>query len=238
MRSFGVVFGGIWLLVGLGFAATSTYFLAVERRFAREALVAEGIVLVKEVHRSRDWRSSKTSYAVSYRFKDADGHDVEGLDQVDRDGWNRYVERGPIRVAFLPDRPRTNRVAGESNLGLLLMFFALGVVLSAVGGTIAFRTMRSAAIRDRLLQTGASAQGTIREVAPTNFFINGRQQWRLVYEYRDLAGQSRRGKERLDPEQARLVNVGDSGTVRFDVRRPDRAVWVGDDDGNARAARG
>lgn len=224
--SFGVAFGGIWLIVGLSFLTLSAYLLFQERRFAIESRIAEGIVLAKDIRRSGgSGNSSSRGYYVRYRFTPDGSQWLEGETQVSRSAWLGFEERAPLEVAYLPERPHNNRVRGHSKIGLLLIFLGVGTLLSVVGGTIVGVSLVGSRSRDRLLREGTRVTGRITRLAPMNLTINGHRQCRVEYEYADLQGRTQRGRSRVAASEAGGWTEGDAVEVWFDPRKPARSTW-------------
>ena len=173
---FWVLFGSIWLLVGLPFLLLAGYFLIQERQLA-SGRVVEAMVLTKNIGGSGD----QVNRSVTYRFTDGDGQSIEGKSDIGEAQWNSLTERGPVSVAYLPTRPSVNRVVGSSKLTLLLIFSFVGAVLSIAGGTIVTVARSSARTKRRLLTAGVRAPATVAEVQDMNLRVNGRTQWRLKY---------------------------------------------------------
>ncbi len=105
---FWVLFGSIWLLVGLPFVLLAGYFLVQERQLATTGRVVEAMVLTKDIGGSGD----NVNRSVTYRFTSADGQTIEGRSEVGESIWNSVTERGPVRIAYLPNRPAVNHVVG------------------------------------------------------------------------------------------------------------------------------
>ena len=220
---FWIFFGSIWLLVGLPFVLLAGYFIIQERRLATTGHVVDAVVLTKDISRSGD----TVHRSVRYRFTAADGETIQGKSEVRESVWSPLTERGPVRVAYLPNRPSVNRVVGSSELTMLLIFSFVGCLLSIAGGTTVTVAVRRARLRTRLLTDGVRAPATVAEVTAMNLRVNGRPQWKLKYEYRDHHSRSHFRSMYLDAEEASRWNAGDIGEVLFDPNRPDRAVWIG-----------
>jgi hypothetical protein len=133
------------------------------------------VVLTKDIGRSGD----RTVRSVTYRFTTADDRTIDGTSDVGEAIWSSLTERGPVRIAYLPNRPSVNRVVGSSTLTLVLIFSFVGGLLSIAGGTIATVALRKARVRKRLLTAGVRASATIAEVKAMNLRVNGRAQWKL-----------------------------------------------------------
>src|SRR5688572_13226962 len=160
-RSFPFWFGGVWLLCGVPFLIAGLYSgidtWQTSERFKRDAVVTEGMVLTKRIARDRD--SSDRRYWVGYRFAAADGTVVKDEAKDSGELWDRLIEREPLRIKYLLDRPQANRIegAGPDWVGTLI-FTALGVVFAGLGAvvfSIGLRgILRELRLHDRVLADG------------------------------------------------------------------------------------
>jgi hypothetical protein len=227
MNRFLLLFGGIWLLVGVPFTIAGTFIFTTEREFARSAVVARGIVLSKNVSRSRDSDgSTSTSYSVRYRFTPRGGRTMEGESSVDRDVWNALVEREPVEIAYLPDDPSNNRVRGESKMLVASIFGGLGSLFTIAGGVIFWIGVRGALRGRRIRDSGMTAEAVVTGVQMTNVRVNRRQQARVVYEFRDDGGGTRTGRGPYMPvDEAGRWKTGDHITIKYDRDRPQHSIW-------------
>ncbi len=158
MNRFLLLFGGIWFVVGLPFAIIGVYVWTAEREFEREARVATGIVLSKDIRRSRhNDGATSTSYSVRYRFTPRAGRTLEGASSVDSDAWDRLAEREPIEIAYLPSDPSENRVRGTRKMALAWIFTGLGSLFTIAGGVILAFGIRGSVRHKRLRERVTSA---------------------------------------------------------------------------------
>jgi hypothetical protein len=229
-RSFPFWFGGIWLVCGAPFLVVGIYVaidtVRQEQRYTTEAQVTEGMVLTKRISRGN---KESTSYMVSYRFRAPDGAVVQGDTKTSGALWDRLVERGPIRVTYLADRPWAHRIEDQGPDWILpLAFTVVGSVLVPLGGWIFARGLRGIMRELRLQRDGTRAEATVMEVEPADVAFNGVAQWRIRYRYRDHGGRERHGESALlAPEEAEQWKAGDKGVARFDVHAPGKSIWVG-----------
>lgn len=233
-RSFAFWFGGIWFFAGAPFLIIGIYVgidtWRKDESFAREGQVTQGMVLTKSISRSRDREGREsTDYWVGFRFHAPNGAVVKRKAKVSGDLWDRLVEREPIRVAFLPGDPQTNRIEGETSAWMLPIIFAgLGLVFVPIGGYIFFKGVAGILRELRLQSGGTLAKATVIEVEPTNISIQGVPQWRIRYRYRDSLGRDHDGASNvMPPEEAQAWKAGDTGTARFDAHAPKKSIWVG-----------
>jgi hypothetical protein len=229
--NFWIWFGGIWLAVGLLFLVIGGGIAwnsrALGARLDAEGVSVEGVVLGKEIVSRND---GPERYRVTFRFSDARGETVRGSADLGAETWDALVERGPIEVRYLPRRPLTYRVLGQSGVDAVLVFLfpLIGAVLSAVGGAIVVNALRKRAIRRELVRSGVIAAGTVIDVGPGNLHINGIPQWVLRYRFQDAQGHAHEGKCVLSQEVAHSWQPGAVGRIRYDARDPRSRVWTGD----------
>jgi Protein of unknown function (DUF3592) len=233
-RSFPFWFGGIWLLCGVPFLIVGIYIgvdtIRQQARFEREGQIAEGMVLTKRISRRSDRQARQsTSYWVGYRFTAPDGRVLKSEAQVSGGLWDRLVEREPVRVTYLPDRPERNRIEGTGADWMLPgIFTLLGFFFAGAGGLIFFKGVRGIRRELRLRDEGTRVDATVVDVGPANVSFNGVPQWRIVYRYQDHRGRTHDGESNvMPPEEAQAWNVGDKGVARFDIRAPRKSIWVG-----------
>jgi hypothetical protein len=223
--NFWLWFGGLWLAVGLCFlgigGGVAVYRSGLAARLDAEGVPVEGFVVAKEIVAPRD---RSTSYNVTFRFTDARGETIRGSAKLDAETWDALVERGPIEVVYLPDRPQTYRIAGQSDseLVIAIVFPLVGVVLALGGGLLLGNALRTR----RVASTGAIANASVVEVRPGRLHVNGIPQWEVRYRFQDATGQAREGKCSVSPDAAQRLKPGVVGRVRYDARNPRANVWT------------
>jgi hypothetical protein len=227
MNRFLLLFGGIWLLVGLPFAITGIVLFRAEQHFAREARTATGIVLSRDIDRNRESDgSTKTRYSVRYRFTAPDGQVREGSTQLDRAQWQTLAEREPIEIAYAASDPSNHRVHGTSRTLLAIIFGGLGGAFTIAGAVIFSFGLRGSRRRRRLHETGMTADGAVTGVKATKVKINRQAQGRVLYEFRDDRGELRRSQSDYMPiDTAMEWKAGDRITIRYDRQRPQDSIW-------------
>ena len=230
-RHFGLIFGAIFLVVGLAFLFVGITSWKTERRFATESVTAEGLVLTKNIVRARRNSNStrySTRYSTTYRFEVRQGDTVDATDEIDVDVWESLEEQGPVTIEFLRDDPDTSRVAGTNDTVLATVFTGAGGLFSLIGGGVVSFAVRRRREEARLRRDGMHAVGTVVGVEETNVRVNRVSQWRMRYRYRDHRGRDHEGESGLlTPDEAANIRAGDTGPVRYDRRRPERNVWLG-----------
>jgi hypothetical protein len=228
-RSFPFMFGGIWLVCGAPFLVVGIYTgfdtIRQEQGFRTYARVTDGMVLTKSIVRNKN----DTSHRVGYRFTASDGSVVKSEATVGASLWDRLVERGPVRVTYLPDRARTNRIEEQGADWMLpLIFGGIGLLFVGLGGFVFFTGVNGILRELRLETTGTLTEALVLDVAPANVTFNGVPQWRVRYRYHDHRGRTRTGGSGvMTPEEARVWKAGDRAMARFDPRAPKKSVWVG-----------
>lgn len=228
-RNFWLVFGGLWLAVGLPFVFGGVHMFRLESRFGEAAVTVQGKVLTRDIHRARsNDGGTSTRYEVSYRFMTDDGGTFEHRDSVSVRTWEALTEQGPVEVQYLPDAPTHSRIAGETDWAGPLIMGGLGGFFTVAGGLIVAYDMRRRLVRARLQREGVSADAVVIAVEPTNFSVNRVPQWVIRYRYSDHRGRTHEGKsEYLPPEEAREWKEGDVGRVHYDRQRSAQNVWFG-----------
>jgi hypothetical protein len=226
-RSFWLLFGGVWLFVGLMFLAFAVAFVLDEFEYAANGVTTTGMVLTKDIVAARS--NSSTQYRVSYRFTTGRGEIVEGSDTVTVATWERLQERGPIEVHYLPARPSSNRLAPGTPVALPVVFLLVGLVVSAVGAVLSLRALRRIFEERRVLGYGRSTVATVTEIEETNITVNGRQQFKVRFSYRDEQGGVHVGDSGyLNWDEAARWALGDKVAIRYDRGRPEESVWLGE----------
>ena len=227
-RSFWLLFGGVFLSVGLVFLLTGVPLMLGEQRFEAEAQAAEGTVLTKTIRRANTDDGNSTEYRVTYRFTATDGRTIEDSDALGVEAWEALTEQGPITVEYLARDPETNRVAGADSWLLVGITLVLGGVLAAIGGVLFFAALRQVLRQGRLWRSGLVAAGEVTGVDETNVRVNRRQMWRFTYRYLDQKGKGQTGRSGyLSFREATAWQAGDRGEVRYDAEHPERSLWVG-----------
>jgi len=234
-RTFWVWFGGIWFGIGLPFLVLGLFLgfqqFTLDKRLDADGRTVDGMVLTKSYTRSSSQSSSAASpsytYKVTFRFS-APGGTMTGESQMTEEAWDQLIEREPIRVTFLPEEPHRYRVAGQSSAWLLPVIFAvLGGFFAPGGAIILIVALRRLRVGTRLLREGVAATATVFELGQMNIRINRVPQWRARYRYQDEAGRHHTGQTILSPEDAMRWKEGDTVSVRYDRKRPEASVWVG-----------
>ena len=225
-RYFWFLFGGIWLLVGLGLTKGGIEEMGKERRYRDEGRVARATVTDKSMERA-DRDHPSTRYLVSYRFTTDDGRRVTGRGTVEVHQWEALREGDPITVTYLAGAPEAQRLGDPGGTGGAWVMVPIGLVFTVAGGGIVFWNWRRLAHERRLRRTGVLVQGTVVKVIPTSLRINRVQQWQIVYRYQDHFGQTHETRSRaLPPSLAHTWEPGDTGPVRFDRANPADSLWV------------
>jgi len=224
-------FGGLWLAIGLLFVGVGggigIYGSRLDTELDAAGVRTQGVVLSKEISAPSD---GSESYVVTFRFGDSRGDTIRGSARLDPDAWDALVERGPIELVYLVERPQTYRVAGQDDSAAVLAFVfpLLGGVLAVVGGFVLVNALRTRRLARELGARGAVAVGSVTELAPGRVRINGVTQWVLRYRFQDASGRAREGKCALSPDEAASWKPGARGRVRYDARNPRAHLWTGE----------
>ena len=153
-KSFALLFGGIFLVFGCPFFMAGVWALVQERQFENQARIAQAMVLTREIHHSS---KGGTRYSITYRFTTAQGRTLKGSGKVSFKVWQSLEEKGPVSVLYLPDKPSSNRVQGETNWFGSLIFIPFGSVFMLIGGIVFFFGLRNCLRRLRLSRDGLTA---------------------------------------------------------------------------------
>ncbi len=234
-KNFWLWFGGIWLFVGAPFLVIGLYIgaqnISVNKRLDTEGRSVEGMVLTKEIRSSSSSHSRRSSsvptYNVTFRFVTPSGL-ITGNAEVNVDVWENLVEREPIQVTYLPDDPQHYRIEGQSSGWVLpIIFSVLGGVFTFVGGFLFFRGLGRLRTKARLQREGITTTATVSDVQASYIRVNDVNQCAVLYHYQDDRGRSHTGKEYFSPEEAGRWKQGDQVTIRYDRRRPQHSIWIG-----------
>jgi hypothetical protein len=233
-NNFWLWFGGIWLSVGAIFlvvgVSVGVYRSELNERLDKEGRTVDGTVLTKEIHTTSNKKGSRSgpSYRVEFRFVPREGEMVRGTADLTVEEWDLLEERGPIQVTYLPERPESYRVAGQSHDVLLPVIFGIvGGVIGSIGGFIVFNAVGTRKRERELSRTGMTAEATITDVGPSYLRINGVSQIKVRYRFEDAQGKTRSGSCTMSPEEAGNWPHGHKGLVRYDPRKPSVSVWMG-----------
>jgi len=153
--SVGLILGVVFLLVGLvclaavGVPAWKDY--RHDKQFATQSALALGMVLTKSRASAGQVTVLGTSkdvieYSVRYRFKSADGRDIEATSKVSPDEWGSLDERGPIKVRYLPTEPEITHISGQQRSQSwieTLIFSLIGAGFVAIGGLTGFLVLKN-----------------------------------------------------------------------------------------------
>jgi hypothetical protein len=234
-KNFWFWFGGIWFAVGVVFLAVAMAIgvngARLDARFAAQGRTVEGVVLGKEIVSSSSSSSSSSSpsYRVTFRFTGERGETLRGTADVEAEAWDALIERGPIAVTYLPERPQAYRVAGQRQTErvLSLVFGGVGAALAIVGGFVLFTALRNRRRERGLEREGVLTAAVVTALAPGNIRVNGVPQWKLRYRFSDSQGRTHEGSRTLSAEEAQHWQPGTTGRVRYDARNPRSHVWIG-----------
>jgi len=128
--TFGVVFGGIFGLVGFILTALAVFFLLRTRSFMETAEQTQGTVINMLYSRSSDGGGG---YSAVYRFRTITGQEVEVRDNLSSNPPQFKVGQ-TIDVLYDPENPQSARIKKWFNLYFLpaLLGF-LGIIFGCIG---------------------------------------------------------------------------------------------------------
>jgi hypothetical protein len=152
--------------------------------------------------------------------------------------WERLQERGPVEIRYLPGRPSSNRLAPGAGFAGPLLFLLVGMTITGAGGVLVVRALRRILEARRLLRLGRATAATVSGVDATNISVNGRQQFKVRYSYRDEQDRTHAGDSGyLGWDEAARWNPGDRVSIRYDSNRPDESVWIGEPEATPQGTR-
>jgi len=131
---------------------------------------------------------------VYYRFRTADGREIEKGAWAAREWWDRAEPGQTFTVYYLKSDPQKNRpmsTAGWENSWPLPVFSALAL---ACGIVALLWSVHRALWQRRVYERGSEARGELVELSSRNDEPGGSAGFRVVYRFRDSGGAVRRGK--------------------------------------------
>ena len=166
---------------------------------------------------------------VSYRFTTPDGRQFEGERIIPEPDLLAKLQPGsPLAVAYLPDRPTTNRPRGSSDWAAMLVAFPIGALAMGLGGGLAWFILRPIFRIWRLVRVGVPAEGAVLAIERAAISFSRRVQSQIRYRYRDRLGGIHEGKSPpMEASDLEGWTPGAHGEVRYDPRRADRSIWLG-----------
>jgi Protein of unknown function (DUF3592) len=226
-RTFFWLFGGIFLVGGLGLLYGGIRDATQERTYSTEGETVEAIVVGKSIQRASREGNSSTRYEIAYRFTTSDGRTAEGVDAVTVEEWERLGPGGPFVVTYLPGAPGTSRAQRPPDMASALAPIGLGGLLAVIGGGVLVWSARRLRRERRLLREGLTAQATVVAIEPSSVSVNRVRQWNVRYRYSDHFGRPQEGKSApVPPAAVEALAVGDTVEVRFNRERPEESLWV------------
>jgi hypothetical protein len=224
---FWVLFGSIWMSVGLPFLGSSLFLAWQDWRLSTASRTTEGVVLFKEVTRSGKNGSTPTyRHSVRYRFQSEDGRTREGESEVSEAVWSGTAEGRPVPIEYLPGSS-THRVAGAHRRWTLAIFGAVGLLVGGAGALIVRADWRHRNRVKRLQETGVRTPARVLAVEAARIRVGGEPLWKITYEYRDREQRKRKGTTQVTAEEAEQWKAGDAATILLDPVSPASTVWIG-----------
>jgi hypothetical protein len=211
-------------LLALGIAVQAAVRDAQYRLHAQHVTAS---VIDKVIRHAGSQDAKASQYLVRYRFIAADGSTQYGSREFPFDAWDALRAGAPLQVDYLPARSYESRLAGASKGIEILAWGLSGTILGGIGAALLIVPLRRARLIERLLRSGASADGTVEAVGPSSVTLRGVRVWRLDFSFIDGAGTRRAGQSGwLAPQAARAWKKGDTGPVRFDPVDSRRNIWM------------
>jgi len=219
--------GAIFIVAGSIACVASIGEWRAALAFERDALLAQGTVVAKNIEAASRESNSSTRYFMTFRFTANDGaaHDV--AEELPFDAWEPLDEGSKLDVRYLPGNPSTARTRDPSPWWVPPVTIAFTAAFVVLGALLARSQVRRALAILRVQRDGVEAPGTVIEVAPTNIRINRIQQWQARYEFRDREGRRQTGvSELLAPHEAVDWGPNELVVVRYDPRSPQDSYLV------------
>ena len=171
------IFGGVFLLVGLGMLSGGFFLWQSQADFAAHALSAEGEV-TDLVYRS----SSKGggTYIPAVKFTTADGKLVHMTGSTGS-GSPSYARGDHVRILYDAANPERARIDSfMENWFAALLLGGMGLVFSLVGGGVIGSMVRQRKVRGWLEHNGMRVQARFEGAGvDTSLSVNGQNPWRL-----------------------------------------------------------
>jgi hypothetical protein len=222
--------GTIFIVAGSMASLASVGEWRAARRFERDAVATEALVVGTSLDAaSRDGNQS-TRYLLTYRFTPSNGAEREQTEEIPLELWETVAPGDAVTVRYLPEEPGTARIRSTAPEWVPPLVAALTAAFAALGVLIAWKWWRRLLVLVRVQRNGVAAPATVMQVAPAGVLINRIPQWRLRYEFRDAHGARHEGEsDYLKPHEAAEWQAGDRGAVRYDRDRAADNVWLGRD---------
>jgi hypothetical protein len=162
---------------------------------------------------------------VRYRFTAPGENVLEGSSDVPYERWTELAERQPVEIAYLPSDPSRNRLRDTNRTTLGAVFTGVGGALAIAGAVIVGFGIRNRRRHRRLHETGLVADALVTDVRSAQLRVNGRQQGRVHYEFRDAMGALQSGKTAyMSLDEAMRWKQGDRIRIRYDREQPRHSI--------------
>jgi hypothetical protein len=207
-------------------------FVSGQLQYEDEGDDAQGTVRAKSIERAGE--PGNTRHWIVYRFATRQSEVIEGAVQVSVQTWESLHENDPVRVQYLRDNPRTNRLYRRSGGSVPIVGSGIYLLPALLGLLLFLAGLRRVWIWHRLVGHGMRATGTVSAVEGASFGSDwsgrGVSEWQqsIRYRYEDDMGRAHQGRSGyLSSAEASRWRVGDRCDIRFDRERPARSVWIG-----------
>ena len=232
MGRFLLIFGLVWLLVGVPFTLVGIYSLKKEQNYNENSAQTSGTVVDKKIRESRDSDNRVSlSYYLKYRFVDDLGEEIEAEDSVVKEFYEKTNSGDQVTVQYIPKEAAfESRIAdgAESDTVAGWLFTAMGGICVLIGSISLFYYVRNALTVRNLIRDGRLTEGTVIRVVPGSLTINNVIQYKIHYKYHDHYGREHNGiSAHMPPEEAEQWSAGDKGKIRFHKDQVHKSLWVG-----------
>lgn len=223
-RRFPLLFGGVFLTVGLAFLIVGVLVLNAYNKFAAAAVKVPGAISRIERYRNSRGKTSHSVY-VSYSYNGEHYRDIP----INAYTSDMYEGKG-ITVLLDPAAPDNIQVEGSATV-LCVIFTGMGAIFAVIGAVPIIIAHRNVLRRKRLTAGGKKLDAVIDEISQnTSLTMNGRHPYIVYCAYTDDKGTVYRFKSaNLWTNPSLVVNVGD--TIPVYINEADFSDYYVDTDG-------
>jgi hypothetical protein len=227
-----LIFGSVFLLVGLGLLTGAYFSYSSTKHFLAHAVDAQGTVIELERRESTDsdGRSSTMFYPV-VEFQTDTGkkiifHESSGSNPP------AYAVGDSTPILYTPENPSEASINSFLSLWLgALIFSFLGSMFSLIGGSIVFSILRKARQTAWLKEFGQTVVAEVTEIyMNTSLKVNGRSPWVIACQYHNLQTNTVVvcKSENLWFDPSKYIQMGQHLSVKINPQKP-RQYWVNTD---------
>ena len=215
--------GAVLVVVGSVGFVTSVRDWRAAQTVERDAVETRATIAGKSIAAPSSGRGSSARHLALYRFT-ADNRTREALPL---ETWE-HAEGVPLAVRDLPADRVGARTLPDDPRWVWPLLAGISAAFAVLGVLLARPPLRRLQTIRRVLRTGADAQATVIDIAPTYTRHDRASHWRVRYEFADGLGRTHAGNsEPMSPQEAARWDLGDGVAVRFDPHAPHHHCWLG-----------